>query len=211
MLMGFVKKVMKVVLLKIFSPNIHHSTPTYYNHPDMLDKLALMAQGGMSKGTKGLNLSEDVYAGMDATLRGHTIVHREYFQVGKGRDMGFLSILGFFCKLSCGTAQMTTSRQAARLGLRLGLGRLLGWYAPTPPFQVVMPLPLDVYAPPLTAGTTATSASTSASCTSTTRPTCPWRSPTSAPPPTPPACCPAPPRRRSHASRCCTARSPRSS
>ena len=29
--------------------------------------------------------TEDVFAGMDATLRGHTIVHREYFQVGKGR------------------------------------------------------------------------------------------------------------------------------
>ena len=42
--------------------------------------------------------------------------------------MGFLSILGFFCKLSCGTAQMTTSRQAFRLGQRLGTGRLLGWY-----------------------------------------------------------------------------------
>ena len=70
----------------------------------------------------------DVFAGMDAMLRGHSIVHREYFQLGKGRDMGFLSILGFFCKLSGGTAQMTTSRQAYRLGVRLGLGRLLGFY-----------------------------------------------------------------------------------
>lgn len=94
----------------------------------MLDKTALMAQGGISKATKGLNLSEDVFAGMDAMLRGHNIVHREYFLLGKGRDMGFLSILGFFCKLSSGTAQMTTSRQAYRLGVRLGLGRAMGFY-----------------------------------------------------------------------------------
>ena len=78
----------------------------------MLDQMAMIAQGGISKATKGLNLSEDVFAGMDAVLRGQTIVHREYYQVGKGRDMGFLSILGFFSKLSMGTAQMSTSRQA---------------------------------------------------------------------------------------------------
>lgn len=77
---------------------------------------------------KGLNLSEDIFAGMDGILRGHSVVHREYMLVGKGRDMGFLSILGFFCKLSCGTAQMTTSRQCYRLGTRLGLARALGYY-----------------------------------------------------------------------------------
>jgi hypothetical protein len=49
-------------------------------------------------------------------------------QVGKGRDMGFLSILGFFSKLSMGTVQMSTTRQAYRLGVRLGLARLMGFY-----------------------------------------------------------------------------------
>merc|ERR1740136_310889 len=61
-------------------------------------------------------------------LRGRTVVHREYYQVGKGRDMGSASILAFFSKLSSGTAQMSTSRQAFRLGKRLGLGRLMGFY-----------------------------------------------------------------------------------
>ena len=42
--------------------------------------------------------------------------------------MGFLSILGFFSKLSMGTAQMSTTRQAYRLGTRLSLGRLFGFY-----------------------------------------------------------------------------------
>lgn len=55
----------------------------HYGHPDMMDKLAMMAQGGISKGTKSLNLSEDIFAGMDAMLRGQRIVYREYFQVGK--------------------------------------------------------------------------------------------------------------------------------
>ena len=113
----------------------------HYGHPDMMDKLAMMSQGGISKATRGLNLSEDVFAGMDAQLRGQTVVHREYYQVGKGRDMGFGSILGFFCKLSSGTAQMSTSRQAYRLGVRLGTARLLGfYYGQLPPLLSLLPL-----------------------------------------------------------------------
>ena len=43
--------------------------------------------------------------------------------------MGFLSILGFFSKLSGGTASMSTSRQAWRLCTRLSLARMLGFTA----------------------------------------------------------------------------------
>lgn len=100
----------------------------HYGHPDIFDKFAMIGQGGISKATKKLNVSEDVFAGMDATLRGHKIKHVEYIQVGKGRDMGLLSILIFFSKLSMGTAMMTSSRQALRLGQRLGLARLFGFY-----------------------------------------------------------------------------------
>ena len=83
----------------------------HYGHPDMLDKLAMVGQGGMSKGDKFVNLSEDIFAGMDATLRGRYITYCDYYQVGKGRDMGADSVLGFFMKLASGTARMTTSRQ----------------------------------------------------------------------------------------------------
>jgi hypothetical protein len=36
-------------------------------------QFAMISQGGISKATKKLNVSEDVFAGMDATLRGHAI------------------------------------------------------------------------------------------------------------------------------------------
>lgn len=48
----------------------------------------------MSKGDKLINLSEDIFAGMDATLRGRYIKHCDYHQVGKGRDMGLDTVLG---------------------------------------------------------------------------------------------------------------------
>jgi len=68
----------------------------HYGHPDMMDKLQVLQQGGVSKGTKGLNLSEDIFAGIDLTLRGGWTTYKEYFYVGKGRDMGFMSVLSFF-------------------------------------------------------------------------------------------------------------------
>jgi len=100
----------------------------YYGHPDVMEKFTMVSQGGVSKATKGLNLSEDVFAGMDLTLRGGNVVHREYMQVGKGRDMGFLSILAFFSKLSRGCAEMSLTRQSYRLGTRLTFPRLLGFF-----------------------------------------------------------------------------------
>ena len=36
----------------------------HYGHPDFIDKLTLLGQGGVSKAVKGLHLSEDVYAGL---------------------------------------------------------------------------------------------------------------------------------------------------
>ena len=46
----------------------------------------MMSQGGISKATKTLHLSEDIFAGMEAVLRGHRIVHREYYQVACSTD-----------------------------------------------------------------------------------------------------------------------------
>lgn len=112
--------------------------------------------------TRGLNLSEDIFAGLDLSLRGGWTVYREYFHVGKaqglerlwhpnslrdfrfqisdmdfigdslsltcrlvwviqssqrsqrlaptranyqGRDMGFMSVLSFYAKVSMGNAE----------------------------------------------------------------------------------------------------------
>lgn len=98
----------------------------HYGHPDMMDKLQVLQQGGVSKGTKGLNLSEDVFAGIDLTLRGGWTTYKEYFHVGKGRDMGFMSVLSFFAKVSMGNGEQATTRQWVRFGLHLSLPRLLG-------------------------------------------------------------------------------------
>merc|ERR1719171_2042183 len=74
----------------------------HYGHPDIMNKTFMIQQGGVSKATKTINLSEDIFAGMDFTLRGkgRRIFHREYFHLAKGRDLGFTTVLLFFSKLS---------------------------------------------------------------------------------------------------------------
>merc|ERR1719364_663834 len=97
-----------------------------------MNKQYMMQQGGVSKATKTLNLSEDIFAGMDFTLRGEDrlIRHCEYFHLAKGRDLGFNTVLGFFSKLSSGAGEQVITRQMYRLGNTLGLPEALTfWYA----------------------------------------------------------------------------------
>ena len=54
-----------------------------------------MTNGGVSKSTKSLHVSEDVFGGYNAMLRGRDITYVDYHSVGKGRDMGFETILAF--------------------------------------------------------------------------------------------------------------------
>lgn len=54
-----------------------------------------MTNGGVSKATKSLHVSEDVFGGYNVMLRGRDITYVDYHAVGKGRDMGFETILAF--------------------------------------------------------------------------------------------------------------------
>ena len=49
----------------------------HYGHPDLADKLHFITRGGVSKASKAINLSEDVFAGYKTTLRGGRSSFRE--------------------------------------------------------------------------------------------------------------------------------------
>ena len=53
----------------------------HYGHPDIFDRLRAIQNGGLSKASKGLNVSEDIFAGFNYTLRGGYVTHIEYAQV----------------------------------------------------------------------------------------------------------------------------------
>ncbi|GMM30708.1 1,3-beta-D-glucan synthase [Martiniozyma asiatica (nom. inval.)] len=100
----------------------------HYGHPDFLNSIFMLTRGGVSKAQKGLHLNEDIYAGMTAMCRGGRIKHCEYYQCGKGRDLGFGSILNFTTKIGAGMGEQMLSREYYYLGTQLPLDRFLSFY-----------------------------------------------------------------------------------
>lgn len=100
----------------------------HYGHPDVFDKLFFITRGGISKSSKGINLSEDIFAGYNNAIRGGQVAFKEYLQVGKGRDVGMTQIYQFEAKLSQGAGEQSLSRDVYRLAHRLDFSRLLSYY-----------------------------------------------------------------------------------
>ncbi|KAK1432531.1 hypothetical protein QVD17_09428 [Tagetes erecta] len=101
----------------------------HYGHPDVFDRIFHITRGGISKASKGINLSEDIFA------------------VGKGRDVGLNQISLFEAKVACGNGEQTLSRDIYRLGHRFDFFRMLSCYYTTTGFYVSsMLVVLTVYA-----------------------------------------------------------------
>ncbi|KAG8936339.1 1,3-beta-D-glucan synthase [Tulasnella sp. 419] len=108
----------------------------HYGHPDFLNATFMNTRGGVSKAQKGLHLNEDIFAGMTAFARGGRIKHSEYYQCGKGRDLGFGTILNFQTKIGTGMGEQVLSREYYYLGSQLPMDRFLTFYYGHPGFQV---------------------------------------------------------------------------
>lgn len=108
----------------------------HYGHPDFLNAIFMNTRGGVSKAQKGLHLNEDIYAGMNAFTRGGRIKHTEYYQCGKGRDLGFGSILNFTTKIGTGMGEQMLSREYYYIGTQLPLDRFLTFYYAHPGFHI---------------------------------------------------------------------------
>ncbi|KAF9672669.1 hypothetical protein SADUNF_Sadunf11G0067200 [Salix dunnii] len=106
----------------------------HYGHPDVFDRLFHITRGGISKASKTINLSEDVYAGFNSTLRRGCISYHEYLQVGKGRDVGLNQISKFEAKVANGNSEQTISRDIYRLGRCFDFFRMLSCYFTTTGF-----------------------------------------------------------------------------
>ncbi|KAG4935630.1 hypothetical protein JHK85_050549 [Glycine max] len=84
----------------------------HYGHPDIFDRLFHITRGGISKASKVINLSEDIFA-------------------GKGRDVGMNQISLFEAKVANGNGEQTLSRDVYRLGRRFDFYRMLSFYFTT--------------------------------------------------------------------------------
>ncbi|KAJ3670612.1 hypothetical protein LUZ60_008038 [Juncus effusus] len=119
----------------------------HYGHPDVFDRLWFITRGGISKASRVINISEDIFAGFNCTLRGGNVTHHEYIQVGKGRDVGLNQVSMFEAKVSSGNGEQTLSRDVYRLGHRLDFLRMLSFFYTTIGFYFnTMLVVLTVYA-----------------------------------------------------------------
>ncbi|MBA0880447.1 hypothetical protein Goshw_024409 [Gossypium schwendimanii] len=75
-------------------------------HPDVFKRFWFLTRGGISKVSRVVNISEDIFAGFNCTLRGGNVSHHEYIQVGKGRDVGLNQILMFEAKVASGNGEL---------------------------------------------------------------------------------------------------------
>ncbi|KAL5707496.1 putative callose synthase 8 [Ranunculus cassubicifolius] len=103
----------------------------HYGHPDIFDRIFHLTRGGISKASKTINLSEDVFAGFNSVLRQGCVTYREYMQVGKGRDVGLNQISQFEAKIANGNSEQSLSRDIFRLGRRFDFFRMLSCYFTT--------------------------------------------------------------------------------
>ncbi|KAL2483243.1 Callose synthase 12 [Forsythia ovata] len=100
----------------------------HYGHPDVFDRFWFITRGGISKGSRVINISEDIFAGFNCTLRGGNITHHEYIQFGKGRDVGLNQISVFEAKIASGSGEQLLSRDVYRLGNKLDFFRMLSFF-----------------------------------------------------------------------------------
>eukprot|EP00474_Spongospora_subterranea_P008611 CRZ09069.1 hypothetical protein [Spongospora subterranea] len=100
----------------------------HYGHPDVFDKIFHLTRGGVSKASRGINLSEDIFAGYNTTLRGGSVVFKEFMEIGKGRDVGLQQLTTFEAKLSQGAAEQSFSRDVARIADKFDFFRLMSFY-----------------------------------------------------------------------------------
>lgn len=108
----------------------------HYGHPDFLNGIFMTTRGGISKAQRGLHLNEDIYAGMNATCRGGRIKHCDFYQCGKGRDLGFGTILNFTTKVGAGMGEQMLSREYFYMGTSLPIDRFLSFYYAHPGFHI---------------------------------------------------------------------------
>ncbi|KAG2598189.1 hypothetical protein PVAP13_5KG302007 [Panicum virgatum] len=103
----------------------------HYGHPDVFDRLFHLTRGGISKASKVINLSEDIFAGFNSTLRRGNVTHHEYIQLGKGHDVGMNQISNFEAKVANGNGEQALCRDIYRLGQRFDFYRMLSLYFTT--------------------------------------------------------------------------------
>lgn len=82
----------------------------HYGHPDFVDLFWARSRGGMSKASPHINLSEDIFAGLNVKNRGERSEHVDILEYEKGREVSFNAASTFLYKISAGNVGVWRSK-----------------------------------------------------------------------------------------------------
>ena len=100
----------------------------HYGHPDVWDYTWVRGQGGVSKASRQLHLSEDIFGGMNLVLRGGRVKYVGFKMVGKAREVSFDGTNQFNFKISSGNGMQLISRDFHRLGKHFDVFRMMSFF-----------------------------------------------------------------------------------
>ena len=72
-------------------------------------------RGSVSKASPHINLSEDIFAGLNVKIRHEQSLHTDYLEWEKGREVQFLAGSGFFWKIASGSVGLLRTRDLRTL------------------------------------------------------------------------------------------------
>src|SRR5690242_11560927 len=83
-------------------------------------------------------VSEDIFTGFDTVIKGGKIIHVEYHEVGKARDVDLYTTTKFTRKISMGASQMACTRYIKQLqsSSNLSFAQRLSFYYSTVGFYL---------------------------------------------------------------------------
>jgi 1,3-beta-glucan synthase len=100
----------------------------HYGHPDVWDLAWVRSNGGVSKATRSLHLSEDIFGGMNVVLRGGKVRYVGFKMVGKAREVSFDGANQFHAKIATGNGMQLISRDFHRLSKNFDFLRQLSFF-----------------------------------------------------------------------------------
>jgi len=103
----------------------------HYGHPDFMDCFWASNRGSVSKASPHINLSEDIFAGLNVNARGERSLHTDILEWEKGREVQFCAGSGFFWKISSGSVGLMRTRDLRSLCGRASIMQSIALYFAT--------------------------------------------------------------------------------
>jgi hypothetical protein len=103
----------------------------HYGHPDFMDCFWANGRGSVSKASPHINLSEDIFAGLNVNARKERSVHTDILEWEKGREVQFCAGSGFFWKIASGSVGLMRTRDLRVLCGRASIMQSMALYFAT--------------------------------------------------------------------------------